>query len=127
MQKVIEEYEKAKEKVDAAKEELWEAEEAVEKLDDGYIYVVCTHVYGSETWNSYTNPLSVQFIADEYPSGDDGIFSLYTNNPKAEQPEHYGGLYKFKIMTTEELKDMAKEDVSMSSAICNWMSKGINI
>jgi len=125
MEKVIEEYEKAKEKVGAAQTALYKAKEAVEKLDDGYIYVVCLLRYGSASWYTYTNPLSVQFLADDYWDGEDGLFNLYTNNPNAKPPEEQGSLRDFKIMTTQELKDMAKEDVSMGRAISNWISKGL--
>jgi|2_EtaG_2_1085320.scaffolds.fasta_scaffold11346_5 hypothetical protein len=125
MEKVIENYEKAKERVNAAKEELWKAEEEIEKLDDGYIYVVCLLRYGSASWYTYTNPLSVQFLANDYYDGEDGLFHLYTNNPNAKPPEEQGSLRDFKIMTSEELKDMAKEEVSMGRAVANWVSKGM--
>lgn len=125
MEKVIENYEKAKERVNAAKEELWKAEEEIEKCDDGYIYVICLMRYGSVSWYTYTNPMSVQFLADDYYDGDNGLFHIYTNNPNAKEPDEQGGMRDFKIMTSEELKDMAKEEVSMGRAIANWMSKGM--
>ena len=125
MEKVIENYEKAKERVNAAKEELWKAEEEIEKCDDGYIYVICLMRYGSVSWYAYTNPMSVQFLADDYYDGDNGLFHIYTNNPNAKEPDEQGGMRDFKIMTSEELKDMAKEEVSMGRAVANWMSKGM--
>ena len=125
MEKVIEEYEKAKEKVGAAQTALWKAQEEVKKCNDGYIYVVCLMIYGSVSWHTYTNPMSVQFLVDDYYDGENGLFHIYTNNSNAKPPEEQGGMRDFKIMTTQELKDMAKENVSMGRAVANWISKGL--
>ena len=119
MEKVIEEYEKAKEKVRTAKRELWKAENAVKELDDGYIYVVCLMIYKTESWYVHTNPISVQIFVDDYYDGEYGLFHLYTNNPNAKPPDEQGSLRDFKIMTTQELKDMAKENPDMGLAVSN--------
>ena len=42
--------------------------------------------YGSVSWYTYTNPMSVQFLADDYPMMVImDYFSIYTNNPNARR------------------------------------------
>ena len=125
MEEVIKNYNRLQKKVYKAQENLQKAKEDVDKCDDGYIYVICLMRYGSSTWFTYTNPMSVQFLADDYYDGDNGLFHIYTNNPNAKEPDEQGGMRDFKIMTSEELKDMAKEEVSMGRAVTNWISKGM--
>jgi len=62
----------------------------------------------------------VQELCDEY-YGDNGIVHVYTNNPNTEISS-YGGV---KVMTEQEILNMSKENISMSSAISSWISRSL--
>lgn len=55
--------------------------EKIQNYNDGYIYRVGTHYYGSFDVVEYTNYLVAKEHMDEY-YGDNGIVSLETNNKK---------------------------------------------
>jgi len=66
--------------------------EEIEKYNDGYIYRVGTHHYGSFNGIEYTNSFSAKEHMDVY-NGDNGIISLETNNKKfAKEVENHEGL-----------------------------------
>ena len=113
MKELIEKYKEARRHANELYEEILET-------SDGFIYVTCLRCYGSVRWQSHKNEFSVQDICNEY-YGDNGIVDVYTNNPNHEI-ESYGSV---RVMTEEEMINMSKEDISMTSAICNWMTRGL--
>ncbi len=66
--------------------------EEIQNHNDGYIYKVGTHHYGSFNGVEYTNYFSAKEHMDEY-YGDNGIVTLETNNKKfAKEVENHPGL-----------------------------------
>tara|TARA_R110000772_G_scaffold171077_1_gene283065 strand:- start:207 stop:524 length:318 start_codon:yes stop_codon:yes gene_type:complete len=63
----------------------------IESYNDGYIYRVGTHHYGSLDEVEYTNSFLTKEHMDEY-NGDNGIITLETNNKEfaKEVENHYG-------------------------------------
>jgi len=74
--------------------------------------------YGSLTWDDHVNQFTVQQLCDEY-YGDNGIVDVYTTNP-----DHsictYGDVT---VMSLEEIQNIAKDNVSMGSAVMNWIAR----
>ena len=87
---------------------------------DGFIYMTCLRSYGSIRWKHHNNEFSVQDLCNEY-YGDNGIVDVYTNNPN-HKIDSYGSVL---VKTYEEIVDMSKENISMSNAICNWMTRSL--
>ena len=87
---------------------------------DGFLYVTCLRCYGSVRWQHHNNEFSVKDLCNEY-YGDNGIVDVYTNNPNHEI-DSYGSVL---VKTYDEIVDMSKENVSMSNAICNWMTRSL--
>ena len=110
MKELIEKYQKAKNQADVLYQEIL-------NTSDGFIYLTELRCYGSVRWQSHKNEFSVQDLCNEY-YGDNGIVDVYTNNPNHEI-ESYGSV---RVMTEEEMVNLSKEDISMSNAICNWMT-----
>jgi hypothetical protein len=108
---ILEQYREAQQRVNELYEQL-------RNTSDGYLYVTCLRCYGSLTWESHVNKFTVQELCDEY-DGYNGIVDVYTTNP-----DHgiysYGGV---KVMSEAELQDMAKKDISMSTAVTNWITR----
>ena len=73
----------------------------IENYNDGYIYRVGTHHYGSFNGVEYTNSFSAKEHMDEY-NGDNGIVSLETNNKKfAKEVENHEGLNGHPVVIIE--------------------------
>ena len=86
----------------------------VKDYSDGYKYVTCLRVWGSLTYDYHKNEYSVQNLCDEY-SGENGIVEVMTTNP-TPNISTYGSI---RIVTEDELANLAKDDISMSKAITN--------
>jgi hypothetical protein len=111
--------EQLKTELETVKQQAWEIECQIRNISDGFKYLTQTCVYGSVTWQSHNNA----FCANEevsYYYGDNGVVYLYTNNPD-HGIENYSG--DTMIMSEEDMLSMSKEDISMSRAICNWITK----
>ena len=113
MEKLIQKYQHAKEYADKLYQEILDT-------SDGFIYMTCLRCYGSLSWEHHKNEFSVQDLCNEY-YGDNGIVDVYTNNPN-HKIDSYGSVL---VKTYEEIVDMSKENVSMSNAICNWMTRSL--
>jgi hypothetical protein len=113
MKELIEKYEMARSNANKLYQEILDT-------SDGFIYMTCLRCYGSIRWKHHNNEFSVQDLCNEY-YGDNGIVDVYTNNPN-HKIDSYGSVL---VKTYEEIVDMSKENVSMSSAICNWMTKSL--
>jgi len=113
MKELIQKYQHAKEYADKLYQEILDT-------SDGFIYMTCLRCYGSVRWQHHNNEFSVKDLCNEY-YGDNGIVDVYTNNPNHEI-ESYGDV---NVMTEEEMVNMSKENVSMSNAICNWMTRSL--
>jgi hypothetical protein len=113
MKELIEKYEMARSKANKLYQEILDT-------SDGFIYMTCLRCYGSIRWKHHNNEFSVQDLCNEY-YGDNGIVDVYTNNPN-HKIDSYGSVL---VKTYDEIVDMSKENVSMSSAICNWMTKSL--
>ena len=113
MKELIEKYEMARSEANKLYQEILDT-------SDGFIYMTCLRCYGSIRWKHHNNEFSVQDLCNEY-YGDNGIVDVYTNNPN-HKIDSYGSVL---VKTYEEIVDMSKENVSMSSAICNWMTKSL--
>jgi len=109
MEELIKKYEEARKYANELYEEIL-------NTSDGFLYVTCIRCYGSIRWETHKNEFSVKDLCDEY-YGDNGIVDVYTSNPNHEI-HSYGSV---RVMTEEEIIKMGKEDISMSSAITNWM------
>ena len=113
MKELIENYITAKE---YANNLYWE----IINTPDGFLYVTCLRCYGSINWATHKNEFSVQDLCDEY-YGDNGIVDVYTNNPD-HKIYSYGDV---KVMTYDEIINMSKENISMTSAITRWLTAGL--
>jgi hypothetical protein len=113
MKELIEKYERAKEKADKLYMEILDT-------PDGFLYATCLRCYGSIRWETHKNEFCVQDLCDYY-NGDNGIVDVYTNNPN-HKIESYGSV---EVKTYDEIVDMSKENISMSNAICNWITKSL--
>ena len=113
MKELIQKYQHAKEYADKLYQEILDT-------SDGFIYMTCLRCYGSVRWQHHNNEFSVKDLCNEY-YGDNGIVDVYTNNPNHEI-DSYGSVL---VKTYEEIVDMSKENVSMSNAICNWMTRSL--
>lgn len=113
MKDLIKKYNIAKKMADKLYSEIIET-------SDGFIYVTCLRCYGSVHWESHKNEFVVKDLCNEY-YGDNGIVNVYTNNPN-HTISSYGDVC---VMTYDEIINMSKKDISMSSAICNWISVAI--
>lgn len=88
--------------------------------EDGFMYMTQLRCYGSIQWESHKNEFCVQELCDEF-YGDNGIVDVYTNNPN-HNISSYG---EVKVMTYDEIINMSKDNISMSKAICNWLTAGL--
>jgi hypothetical protein len=113
MKELIEKYEMARSEANKLYQEILDT-------SDGFIYMTCLRCYGSIRWQHHNNEFSVQDLCNEY-YGDNGIVDVYTNNPN-HKIDSYGSVL---VKTYEEIVDMSKENVSMSNAICNWMTRSL--
>jgi hypothetical protein len=113
MEELIKKYQEAQTRANEIYNELSEH-------SDGFIYLTCLRCYGSISWNSHKNSFLVQELCDEY-YGDNGIVHVYTNNTN-HKISSYGSV---KVMTEQEILNMSKENISMSSAISMWISRGL--
>ena len=113
MKQLIEKYNTAREYANTLYQEII-------NTPDGFLYVTCLRCYGSIQWETHKNEFVVQDLCDEY-YGDNGIVDVYTNNPN-NNITSYGDV---KVMTYDEIINMSKENISMSNAICNWLTAGL--
>ena len=97
-------------------DELYEVKEQIRQTSDGFLYLTKLRCYGSITWDMHSNSFSAQELCDEY-NGENGIVEVYTNNPD-HMISSYGEVV---VMSSEELKNLSQENVSMSQAILNRM------
>tara|TARA_B100001057_G_C22435772_1_gene789214 strand:- start:39 stop:353 length:315 start_codon:yes stop_codon:yes gene_type:complete len=75
--------------------------EEIQNHNDGYIYKVGTHHYGSFNGIEYSNYFSAKEHMDEY-YGDNGIVTLETNNKKfAKEVENHPGLNGHPVVIIE--------------------------
>jgi hypothetical protein len=96
------------------------ANEAFSKLNDyqdGLIYLTCLRCYGSLSWEQHTNEFVVQQLCDEY-YGDNGIVDVLTNNPS----HSISSYCDVETMSLEQIKELPQDNISMSRAVCNWIS-----
>ena len=93
----------------------------LKSMSDGYIYLTCLRCYGSIQWSTHSNSHTVQELCNSY-NGDDGIVDVYTNNQSPDIINYSGDM---QVMTIDELKDLSKENVSMSKAVVNWITKSM--
>lgn len=113
MKQLIEKYNTAREYANTLYQEII-------NTPDGFLYVTCLRCYGSIQWETHKNEFVVQDLCDEF-YGDNGIVDVYTNNPN-NNITSYGDV---KVMTYDEIINMSKENISMSNAICNWLTAGL--
>jgi hypothetical protein len=108
---IIEQYREAQQRVNELYEQL-------RTTSDGYLYVTCLRCYGSVSWGHHANQFTVQELCNEY-NGDNGIVHVYTTNPD-HGIRSYGDV---SVLSEEELQNMAKRDISMSSAMTTWITR----
>jgi hypothetical protein len=113
MEELIKKYEEAKEVANNLYREIL-------NTPDGFLYFTQLRRYGSVYWQNHKNEFSVQELCYEY-DGEEGIVDVYTNNTN-HNISNYGDV---KVITEQEIIDMSKENVSMTSAITDWMRRGI--
>lgn len=111
MKELIEKYETARDYANTLFREIL-------NTSDGFLYVTKLRCYGSIHWQTHKNEFAVQDICNEY-YGDNGIVDVYTNNPN-HKISSYGDV---EVMTYDEIINMSKENISMSNAICNWITR----
>jgi len=122
-------YSELKEAYKLAKTALINARNELFGFKDGFIYLTRCRAYGSVSWRSHNNIESAKEEISEY-YGDNGFGSIYTNNPNhgvlefnESESSYYNSGQDIFVITKEEMDAMAKEDISMSQAICNWIAK----
>ena len=93
---------------------------SIRNYNDGFIYLTCLRCYGSISWETYTNEFCAQELCNEY-YGDNGIVDVYTNNSN-NSIQSYGSVT---VMSLDEMQNLSKKNISMSSAITNWITAGI--
>ena len=113
MKELIKKYHNAQKRANKLYSEIIET-------SDGFLYVTCLRCYGSVQWETHKNEFIVQDLCNEY-YGDNGIVDVYTNNPE-HNISSYGDV---EVMTYDEIINMSKENISMSNAICNWLTAGL--
>ena len=113
MKELIEKYETARDYANTLFREIL-------NTPDGFLYVTKLRCYGSIRWETHNNEFSVQDLCNEY-YGDNGIVDVYTNSPD-HKISSYGDV---EVMTYDEIINMSKENISMSNAICNWMTRSL--
>lgn len=111
--------EQLKAELETVRKQAYKIEKQIRNTSDGFKYLTQTCVYGSITWKSHNNKFAANEEVSEY-WGDNGIVNLYTNNPN-HNIQNYSG--DTKIISKENMLNMSKENVSMSKAICNWITK----
>jgi hypothetical protein len=111
MKELIEKYETARDYANTLFREIL-------NTPDGFLYVTKLRCYGSIHWGTHKNEFSTQDLCNEY-YGDNGIVDVYTNNPD-HKISSYGDV---EVMTYDEIINMSKENISMSNAICNWITR----
>ena len=77
-----------------------QVQEMIDNYSDGFTYECHLSSYGRRSQFHYTNAQSTQDLCWEY-NGDDGIITVYTNNPNLGI-DNYGSVYYFSTM--EEAK-----------------------
>jgi uncharacterized protein YlbG (UPF0298 family) len=113
MEELIKKYEEAKEVANNLYREIL-------NTPDGFLYFTQLRRYGSVYWQNHKNEFSVQELCYEY-DGEEGIVDVYTNNTN-HNISNYGNV---NFMTEQEIIDISKENVSMTSAITDWMGRGL--
>ena len=113
MEQLIKEIEALESKLSALRSQLHEH-------TDGFLYLTCLCSYGSVNWQTHNNEYTVQELCNEY-DGYDGIVNVYTTNPNSSI-SNYG---EVSVMTLDEIQNISKDNISMSRAITNWITKGI--
>ena len=111
MKELIEKYETARDYANTLFREIL-------NTPDGFLYVTKLRCYGSIRFETHKNEFAVQDLCNEY-YGDNGIVDVYTNNPD-HKISSYGDV---EVMTYDEIINMSKENISMSDAICNWITR----
>ena len=106
--------------LETAKQQVSIIENQIRQISDGFKYLTQTCCWGSVRWQSHNNAFCANEEVREY-YGDNGIVHLYTNNPN-HNISTYGDV---EVMTYDEIINMSKESISMSNAICNWMTVGL--
>ncbi len=111
--------EQLKTELETVRKQAYEIESQIRNTSDGFKYLTQTCVYGSITWESHNNAFAANEEVSQY-CGEDGMVYLYTNNPN-HNIQNYSG--DTEIISEEDMLNMSKENVSMSKAICNWITK----
>lgn len=102
-----------------ARLEVYNIEREIRNVDDGFLYFTCLRSYGSVTWDTHVNEVSVQNLCYDYSDGHDGIVDVYTNNPN--NTIQTSGLVE--VLSLDELQNLSKDNVNMTTAITNWIAK----
>lgn len=102
MEELLKQLEAAQEAVDDIRSQLY-------NLKDGYIYVVKIQAYAADFFQVYQTPFLVHKLLEEFITGEDGILTIYTNNPEKQE---WGN-----ILSIEELKALHKEVTEMIDAL----------
>ena len=102
MEELLKQLEAAQEVVDSIYSQLYE-------LKDGYIYVVKIQAYATDFFEVYKNPFPVHKLLEGFRTGEDGILTIYTNNPEKEE---WGN-----VLSIEELKTLHYKVAGMIDAL----------
>jgi len=107
-------------KIKAVKSQLFALQYQLHAYNDGYLYLTCLRSYGSLSWETHINEYTVQELCDQY-DGYDGIVDVYTTNPNTTVTTE-GSV---EIMTLDEIKNVSQDNISMSAAVSNWITKSM--
>ena len=113
MEKLIKEIEAVKSQLSALYSQLY-------ACNDGYLYLTCLRSYGSLNWKTHTNEYTVQELCDQY-DGEHGLVDVYTTNPNTTVTTD-GDV---EIVTLDEIRNLSQDNISMSAAISNWITKSM--
>jgi hypothetical protein len=105
------------EEIRLTQKKLSDLRSQLHKQNDGFLYLTCLRCYGSLNYETYTNKFLVQELCNEY-DGWNGIVDVYTTNPNHDI-KSYGTVH---VKSLKEIKNISKENISMSQAVCNWIN-----
>lgn len=103
-----------------AQAQVWNLQNQIQKIPDGYTYHICIRSYGSANWMEAINTQLIQKLCNEYQDGYDGLVEVYTDNPNMDVQE-WGCLIPH---TLDELPEN-RRDVSKSQAMVNMIAKNL--
>ena len=106
--------------IEALRSQLFALHSQLDAYDDGYLYLTCLRSYGSLSWKTHTNEYTVQELCDQY-DGEHGLVDVYTTNPNTTVTTEG----HVEIMTLDEIRNLSQDNISMSAAISNWITKSM--